>query len=380
MREAEQFEYLLDTTYQAAMGETDWKKTIVTINHLFDSTAGGFFIQDENEGSSDRIMMQGFAEGAMDLYEKHYSKNNPWFTIPGMMDPNYIRTEEDIDRYYKDRKTFRSTEMFNDWMIPQEFTHAIGGCLTTRGSLHLNFTMFRPDCAGAYSALEVTLLRKLAPHLRRSLEVSSIFSQSKAKENMLLVGMDKIGFGVVILDEFQKISELNAEAESVLNAGDGLSIVTKKIYVDDKNSRTQFEHVLSSCRKLLLEPHCRATDWLYIKRKSKNPEYQIMLVQNRESLSLLCGSEVKSMLLIVDPIRRTKLPRKKLQSRYLFTDRETDVAQLLLDGKAAKEIAQNLEMTYESSRWYIKQICQKVGVRKKTEFVAKVLGELSLIV
>jgi len=374
------YEKLLETIYQAALGESDWEHSIKSINRIFDSTAGGFFIQDDERGHADTLLMLGFAEGAMDDYSANYAENNPWFAIPGMMDPNCIRTEEDIDFYYKDKKIFRSTEMFNDWMLPQDFKHAIGGSITTRGPLHLNFTMFRPATTGAYVKSDIQALINIAPHLKRSLEVSSLVNEVRKKDKLLLAGMDSIGLGVIVLNEFQKITELNHVAESILNSNDGLSVVNQKIVVDHKEAKKLADAMYSQNIRSSLAPRTVASEWLYIPRPSQKPDYQIMLIKTDNPVNALFECGVTSMLFVVDPTRKRQLPKNRIQSRYSYTDREADVAEYLLGGKSAKDISKELEMTYESARWYIKQVCQKAGVRKQTEFIAKVLSEFSLVV
>ncbi len=56
-----------------------------------------------------------------------------------------------------------------------------------------------------------------------------------------------------------------------------------------------------------------------------------------------------------------------------LTDRESEVAQLLVQGRSYKEIADNLSITLETVRWHIKNIYPKVGVHSRSELAWKTL-------
>lgn len=57
-----------------------------------------------------------------------------------------------------------------------------------------------------------------------------------------------------------------------------------------------------------------------------------------------------------------------------LTRREQEILELLSKGYANKEIAQNLNISFDTVRWHLKQIYEKIHVRSRTEAVAKFLG------
>jgi DNA-binding NarL/FixJ family response regulator len=54
--------------------------------------------------------------------------------------------------------------------------------------------------------------------------------------------------------------------------------------------------------------------------------------------------------------------------------REQEILELLSQGFANKEIAQNLNISFDTVRWHLKQIYDKLHVRSRTEAVVKFLG------
>ena len=178
----------IERIYAAATKEIGWDELVPDINRLFRSSAGGFFFQDGKTSVSGEILLLGFDDGVMEKYNAYYNSINPWFSIPGMMTPNCVRTEIDVEMHNNKKGSFAKTEFFNDWMRPYAMDHAIGGSLSTRGSFHLNFTMFRSADIGKYTQKEIIQLQRLFPHLRRAMEVGEIVGLALGRDLALLEG------------------------------------------------------------------------------------------------------------------------------------------------------------------------------------------------
>lgn len=58
-----------------------------------------------------------------------------------------------------------------------------------------------------------------------------------------------------------------------------------------------------------------------------------------------------------------------LSEEYSLTHKEVQIFKHLAVGIDAKEIAQKEDITYETARWYIKQVYQKLGINKQTELM-----------
>jgi DNA-binding CsgD family transcriptional regulator len=59
--------------------------------------------------------------------------------------------------------------------------------------------------------------------------------------------------------------------------------------------------------------------------------------------------------------------------KYGFTPKEIVVFNHFIKGHNASEIALIEGLTYETTRWYIKQIYQKTGVKRQTMLMALLL-------
>ena len=63
-----------------------------------------------------------------------------------------------------------------------------------------------------------------------------------------------------------------------------------------------------------------------------------------------------------------------LSNSHNLTRKETVILNHLAVGDNAKEISKKEGITYQTARWYIKQIYQKIGISKQTELMWHLLS------
>ncbi len=371
-------ETLLDAIYAAALDEISWESAIIEFNKNFMSPVGGFFIQDILHESFNEIVLTGFEESAISDYKNHYGKINPWFTTPDLVKPNRILTETELDIAHNKIGTVFKTEYFHDWLRPNNLHYTIGVCLNTRGSINFNFTMLRPAEIGAYTNTEIEALNRLNKHLRRAMEINQIIKRAKTYDKLLLSSLDKLGIGVALLGEDSSIIELNSNAELIFKNEDGVNIKNRRIFVTHKKAHNTLQNTIETLN--FYDLNITASEWIKIPRPSGRPDYQLIIMQSRNSMNILNEPYAKTTLIIIDPSKRNFCSTELLQRHFLFTKKEADVAQCLLMGMAAKQISGQLELTYESTRWYIKQLRKKVGARSQADFISRILSHTALLI
>ena len=75
------------------------------------------------------------------------------------------------------------------------------------------------------------------------------------------------------------------------------------------------------------------------------------------------------------PAQRCAMVARSLRERYGLTARETDVASLLLQGKANVDIARALVISESTARHHTERVLDKLGVHSRAEVPGLVLGQ-----
>jgi DNA-binding NarL/FixJ family response regulator len=82
------------------------------------------------------------------------------------------------------------------------------------------------------------------------------------------------------------------------------------------------------------------------------------------------GEKVLSPALVPALIESLSLPSNLAQGDFDLTEREAEVASLILSGKKPKEIAQILDFTADTARVHVRSIYKKLGVHSRCEALA----------
>lgn len=82
----------------------------------------------------------------------------------------------------------------------------------------LSVSAFRDARHGAYEAADVTRLQVLAPHVVRAAEMTARFAEAKAHAEDLLSSLDRMRFGILLLDRSGSLRYANAVAQGFMPA------------------------------------------------------------------------------------------------------------------------------------------------------------------
>ncbi len=367
---------LIGSIYESIFDENGFNELIPKLNQEFDAKAGGYCIQNKQTQSFSDVYMHGFDDGALDIYEQYYADKNPWFTAQGLITENTVMTEQTLDAHYGTKNALYETEYFNDWLKPIGLSSTIGVTLSLRRNSCLNFSMLRSSDDRNFTNEDVQLVDQLTPHLLRTIEANEIISTARTHNKLLLNGLDQMNMGLMLLDCNEATIELNHSASEILNSNDGLTLKSKNLRASHPQTNAQIESAIHAGN---LRQSIGINTWIHVPRLSSRAPYQLLIIHNNDRpLTTFTEAGVITMVILIDPARKNNISRDTLKAHLSLTERETDVAQRLLQGIPTKRIALETGLSYESTRWYVKKICAKSNTKSQNEFIAKVLSELSL--
>jgi len=369
------YDELVNVLYGAAVDEITWEHAVDRIFGVFRAKTGGFCFQDKYSLVHKDVLVRGFEAGALDEYDEYFGSINPWFKTPGLIKHNVIMNEAILDVAHKKRGVFHSSEYYHDWLKPYDLHSAIGFSLPTRGSNLFSFGMMRQKEYDLFNEEEIYLLTKIMPHIRRAVEATDIIRSAQIQDKQLMTGLDKLGIGMVVLNYQGKVVKVNRTTEGISNGSDGLELKEKSLIA--KHIRAN--KLLSNIESLLSTTNnAGSLEWINVPRISKKSPYQLLYIRPSQATSLFNVEKANTIILIIDPVKNNKIHPKNLQESLNLTPREADILLLSMKGYRAKKISLEIGITYESVRWYIKQVCQKMGANSQTEMVAKAYSHMSL--
>lgn len=215
---------------------------------------------------------------------------------------------------------------------------------------------------------QVRLLDALTPHLRQALRIEAHLTRSEQELAETAGAMDTLRHGVVIVDIAGRVVRLNAAAEDITTAGDGLQIHAGRLGARSVSTQRQLEQSIGSASR----PGLNASGaTLLCERPSGNRAYVIHVLPLADT-----GPHRRTgraLVVIVDPERQPEPPAELLRRLYGLTKAETDIALGVLRTDGLKPLADELALSLPTVKTHLQHVFDKTATHRQAELVRLLL-------
>ena len=176
------------------------------------------FSHDMRSGKPLGFHEYGHDPDYLERYRAHFGSINPW--IAGF--EKLVPGQAVYGREILPDERLKRTEFYNDWVRPQEdiLGSAVLAILEIKGS---RVTAIAANVRAAdRDTVEPKireLIQMLAPHLRKSLEISDALGQLTLENRVLRAGMEPDIAAYFVLDPGGRVCHANARGEALLEEG-----------------------------------------------------------------------------------------------------------------------------------------------------------------
>jgi DNA-binding CsgD family transcriptional regulator len=171
-----------------------------------------------------------------------------------------------------------------------------------------------------------------------------------------------------MIDEEGAVIEANPSARAVIDAGDGLILANGGLAVDLGGR-------LVRLRELIARPEAQGTaagagevTLLPVPRQPGQRPLTLLLMP-LEQTSESDARGPAALLFIGDPERSVRFDQTRIARLYGLSRAESRVAALLASGYRLEQVAESLDIAYETVRKHLKQIFGKTGTYRQAELV-----------
>jgi DNA-binding CsgD family transcriptional regulator len=359
---------VVGSIYEAALDDSKWLDCMHQLGNLTGSPVStGFWI--ENAGDV-LIEVATTDEEIMLPYEAHYATTFPEsFWSDRLSVGKMLRLAD----FWSDGG-YEKSEYYNDFALPYDIPF---GLMTVIDWAHygvVRLCQCRTRGQGEFPAATRRLIARFLPHLRRTFairdHVTELRQEAKAKSKAL----DRLPVGVLFLDEGGLVREMNQTAQAFANAGDGFGIargrrlrgatpaVTRKLMAEVERTCAEDGEMLDRGGAIDLP------------RPSGLRPYSALVCPLR-SLDFDVGlSRWQAVLFIRDPEAEPEAPIDLIQRLHGLSRREAEAVWALSHGKRHREIADELAISIDTLRTYLRRAADKTGVRRQGELVRLIVG------
>ncbi|MHC2338260.1 helix-turn-helix transcriptional regulator [Bradyrhizobium sp. USDA 4454] len=372
MHAAENFpEQLLDLIYDAATDETLWSDVLVRIAELTASVNGVLFGQVVGDSKVFFNHHTLSREECLRAYRERYVKNPYALHMDRQHNGAIVRSDE-----IAPLSELKKTEFYHDVLRPQRVAHAAMISLAKRSGFSVVFHLCRGERQGPFEEPQIGILRRLRPHLCRSIELGFRLEAYKSLRETNAQALDCLAIGVIFLDRSRRIILAN-EAARLFGAADGplrLRNGTVSAFA------ASFSRRLDDLVQAVLRGLPAATMSMPHPEDGRLINLLVSSVRSRDidRLQRLHPQRAAAMIFVLDPAGPGELPATSLMDIWQLTLAEARAALCVARGCSVAEIARRLGVSPNTVKTHLRRVFAKTGVRSQVE-LAGLIAPLKLL-
>ena len=375
----DEFSSLVATLYEAAAEAQHWDRFVAQFYRSMESSRGALTaIAPQPE--LQQIVLQGYTGSEIRAYAEYYSKRD-LVVAAGLQtlrqQSQWIGPLEEILSYPE----LEASEIYNDHYRSMDMYYA--SCLmvgATGPYSALGLAAWRPRSSGPFSPEQLHLVDLLAPHLKQAFRLHANLATLRAEREALHSALDTATVAVLTLRADGYILAASGAAETLLSR--------KEVLVRRSGKLSAVNAARDHTLQLLINSAVRVSgiDLVGIGGSSVPPggamllqqagsplAWQVQILPVRASANKW-GSNPAALVFISDPGAVPPSRARVLRDLYQLTPLEGRLADLFLQGVDLKQAAEELKLTYENTRFHLKQIFRKTNTSRQTELLRLLLA------
>ena len=371
MSRQNQFDRILGTLHEAALGDVEWAVPASLINEVVGTNGNSLAI---GHGTLPPEVELSFAQACYrrrrrdyeERYFKHFFHRDE--AVPrilclpdGELTPTaqlYTREERKTSPVYNgSRKIRKGLYVRLDGMDGSSIVWCIAESTEPGGDWH---------------STQTRMIEHLLPHLRQFARVRAMLVDAGALGSSLGELLESDRFGVIQLDRRAGIVAANDAALGLLRQEGGLcdrgGFLHAAMPADDDAWQRLLARALppygveaSAGSMTIGRPNARTRLAVYVTPVPKRErDYR--------------AQRVAALVLIVDPESRPRINAGLVGEALNLTPAESRLATLVAAGRSVREIAATTGRTEGTVRWHLKRIFRKQGISRQADLVRQVLS------
>lgn len=387
-RDAAHLSELIHLIYGAAFHPEQWSTVVASIAASLNSSKAFLFTPYLAPQHGGFVFPFGFDEVAIQLWATTYIKHDiraAQLREKGLLRDGVVVLDEDL----VPQEQVLTSRMYQEYLRVQGLGRVcIGVVFAGAPDLPAVVLPVHRGPNDPFNQHDVAWMKLLIPHVSRAMGVMLRLETTRVQNASLLASVDRLNFGVALLNEAMQVLHLNQAARDVLQRGDGLSLNTQQQFEGraDENPLQNISNWLEMVRNTPIssQPHFlqgamvlringqqNLCDQCHVTKKY----YQLQCVPlPKTDTSFGLQQNGRYVVFITDP-DAVKLPDdRRLHDLYGLTSTQAKVACEFAYGASYKDVAQRLRISEDTIRSHIKEIYRKTQVNRQADLVRLILS------
>ncbi|MEE2665757.1 MAG: helix-turn-helix transcriptional regulator [Myxococcota bacterium] len=369
---------LVDLTYRAATDPEAWRPVAKALSELFGGAALILDIQAPGLGQPDGEFHVGLDRDLMREARSSWKEGLAWMTAAGNdLGKRFIRVSD-----YYTQQDLAESKFVREFLIPQglapewPIVHIIS---PEEAVLSSGISVCRRKGGSPVTEEQLGVADRLVPHLKRAIAISSRLANVANQQVALHEVIDRIPTGVIILDTSCRPLFVNRMATRILKLEDGLTIDERGPRGKDQTSTAQLRSLIDSAVNPLPGHELAGGGFMGLPRSSGLRAFPLLITPILGHTNRGTIADGAAVMFVSDPDCRDVSFATVLSEVYGLTPAESELAQLLAQGRSLEEAATARHVTLNTARSQLKQVFAKTDTNRQGELLQLVLSGVTVI-
>jgi DNA-binding CsgD family transcriptional regulator len=358
-------EELIGDIYEAALNPGRWAHFLELLSASLSDSFLLVGIIDRHAANSVNLGMCGLSADAVRDYRNHFIRVNPWIGALSSATLGHPVVVRDL----ADDAAVRRGEFFQDWLRHQPAQHPTSLLTALTDGRRLCLTVVHHGSGSDRGDL-VTLLRTLAPHMTRAVQMMALRAAEPARHAADAATLDMLSVGVIHTDGDGRVVMTNALAEQILRTADGLRYGIRGRLTAAYAADTERLHgmIRGAAMPALGGPNASGGT-ISLRRGGIAGRMAVLVAPLPRLAGGLAGGTARVAVFVRRDEDRARLDLAGLALLLDLTVTEAAIAALLSEGASLVDIAAARDVSVGTVRGQVKAILTKTGTHSQVELV-----------
>jgi len=365
------YDRLLGALYQGALESPPWQAALQLLRDRLQAGHVTLMLRPPSPESTGVMINTGsVTQQGVESYETHFFALDPFVRLS----ENQVVTAEELIG-----KQWLQSTVYQEYLKPLDVRHLLGADIYTKDGIECRLRITRSHDAAPFSEADKALVRRLLPHLKRSIQIHAQLDFLECERALFAGAVNRLLLGMVSFDQNGVIVETNPEARRILGEKDGIWLAGNNLCLDNSQESRDLQRLL---RQALSETtHSEAGPGMVEAMAVTRPSGRAKLGVLIKAVPMGQFSESKqrpaAVVFLRDPESNAAQPSQELVRRLFgLTRMEAQLALLLAEGLTLDEAAEKMNVRRNTARTHLRSIFCKTGVTRQTMLVRLLLNSV----
>lgn len=352
-----------------------WDRFLELLAQHLRASVTALVLRPVAEGEAGVMHLWGVSAEGLAAYAHRYFAFDPFVQLP-------LGRVVMLDEMVASDALERS-EFYRDYLVPQDAIHHLGVDLRVGADLragahyHVRFRACRPRSAGPFGPSDRALCELLVPHLQAAVDAHAEFALTRTERSVYAQAVDHLTLATLILDHQGRVIHKNDAAREVLAQADGISLEGDHLALSHREDAELFR---AAFRRAVAGHWSGQPGIVEVVRVHRWVDQQPLAMVVKPAGPPGDGGMLGAVAVFLSTERGiTASTAPGIQKLLGLTNRETQLALCLANGRSLQESADDIGVTMSTARAHLRAIFAKTGIDRQSRLVRVILRSVAAL-